>query len=585
MKTRRKLLWATLIVIGLITLLAFKGLDMAVADSIAPAAQSKTVNSTGAITLFTDIPAPRGADAKPDPTIIRSRWVNVNFDLIAGLDLAPGVPSKTSQTIALNLFPDAEFTGVIERSEVVYQNNYSLVGRLEGVPDSSVILSVQDNIVSANITVPGAFYQVRYVSPGVHAIHEINQSAFPPELPPIPVYSPPKAVDSPPKASVRNSAQPDDGSRIDVMVLYTPAALTGAGSTAAMNSTISLAIAETNQGYANSGVTQRVRLVHTEQVTYDETSFDWSTTLNRLTGTSDGFMDNIHAIRDTYGADEVVLLVEDTGFCGLAWLMTTLDNSFKTHAFAVVSRTCATGYYSFAHEMGHNMGCNHDRTNASGGQLYSYSFGYQEPSGAFRTIMAYQNGCIGSCPRINYWSNPDVSYTGLPTGVLYTAGNSADNRRTLNNSAYTVANFRTSVSTKTLLWSGTGGIASIWTLDGSNNLSSYVQYGPYSGWTPVSFSQNPSDSTKRTLLWAGTGGYASISTLDGSNNLTSYVQYGPYSGWTPVSFSYNPSDSTRTLLWAGPSGSATSWTLDSSNNFLTYTAYGPYSGWAPVNIQ
>jgi hypothetical protein len=53
--------------------------------------------------------------------------------------------------------------------------------------------------------------------------------------------------------------------------------------------------------------------------------------------------------------------------------------------------------------------------------------------------MAYN--CSGGCQRINYWSNPDVNYNGQPTGVLYTTPNSADNRRTLNNTISTVANF------------------------------------------------------------------------------------------------------------------------------------------------
>jgi hypothetical protein len=86
------------------------------------------------------------------------------------------------------------------------------------------------------------------------------------------------------------------------------------------------------------------------------------------------------------------------------------------------------------------------------------------------------------------------------------------------------------------------------------------------------------------VLWAGTGGSASIWTLNSSNNYTGSTVYGPYSGWTPVSYSYN-SDGTRTLLWAGTGGYASIWTLDSSNNFTTYIEYGPYSGWEPVSYQ
>ena len=46
--------------------------------------------------------------------------------------------------------------------------------------------------------------------------------------------------------------------------------------------------------------------------------------VDRLTNTSDGYIDNVHTLRDTYKADEVVLLVANSDYCGLAWLMTTL---------------------------------------------------------------------------------------------------------------------------------------------------------------------------------------------------------------------------------------------------------------------
>jgi len=134
--------------------------------------------------------------------------------------------------------------------------------------------------------------------------------------------------------------------------------------------------------------------------------------------------------------------------------------------------------------------------------------------------------------------------------------------------------------TGTMLWAGTGGYAAIWTLDSSNTLIDKPMYGPYSGWTPVSYTINP-DGT-RTLLWAGSGGYAAIWTLDSSNTLIDKPMWGPYSGWTPVSYTINP-DGSRTLLWAGTGGYAAIWTLDSSNTLIDKPAYGPYSGWTPVS--
>ena len=104
--------------------------------------------------------------------------------------------------------------------------------------------------------------------------------------------------------------------------------------------------------------------------------------------------------------------------------------------------------------------------------------------------------------------------------------------------------------------------------------SQYI-YGPYGGWAPVSYAYNPGGTTS-TLLWSGSGGYASIWTLNSSNNIYErHVKYGPASGWTPVSYSYNSGETTSTLLWGASGGYASIWTLDSSNNYTTYIKYGP----------
>ena len=137
-------------------------------------------------------------------------------------------------------------------------------------------------------------------------------------------------------------------------------------------------------------------------------------------------------------------------------------------------------------------------------------------------------------------------------------------------------------TTRQLLWAQVGGGVSIWTLDGTNNRTSYKTYGPFSGWTPVSISQNE-DGT-RTLLWGNAAGIASIWTLDSANNYISYKTYGPFSGWTPVSISQNE-DGTRTLLWGDAAGIASIWKLDSVNNYISYKTYGPYSNLVPISFQ
>ena len=102
---------------------------------------------------------------------------------------------------------------------------------------------------------------------------------------------------------------------------------------------------ETNTGYGNSGVIQRLHLAGTVELSYTESNI--STDLNRVTNTSDGFMDTIHSLRNSSYADMVVLIGEGyaslEGACGVAWLMGGNNPAFATNAFAVVDRTLRDG--------------------------------------------------------------------------------------------------------------------------------------------------------------------------------------------------------------------------------------------------
>ncbi len=398
--------------------------------------------------LFTHITIADGADLFDSPTIVRTRFVVPDFDQVSGTDDA-------SDVLVLNLFEDANFIAILDYTKLNPSGSLSWMGRLEGVEYSSVALVVRDGMMLGSVNMPGALYQIRYAGDGVHIIHEMNSAAFPRELEPIPVYAP---VGAPMQAL--NAPTADDGSIIDVLVVYTDDARAGEGSTVAIQNRIDLAIAETNQSYINSGITQRVNLVHTAEVSYDESDFNWYTTLNCLELTTDGCLDNVHTLRDNYCADEVVMLVENMGYCGLANMMAVVSPSFEDNAFALVNRSgsCATGYYSFGHEMGHNMGARHDWYIDSLVIPYSYSHGYVNATDRWRTIMAYNWECSDqgfNCARLPYWSNPSVLYEGDPMGVPAGTSTScsqgalnphcdADNQQVLDNTAYVVSNFRDS---------------------------------------------------------------------------------------------------------------------------------------------
>src|SRR4029079_7659693 len=93
-------------------------------------------------------------------------------------------------------------------------------------------------------------------------------------------------------------------------------------------------------------------LVGSMQVAYTETtscgSDAFSCALDALTNGTGPFA-AVQTQRNTLGADEVVLLIDDNAFCGLAWLL-----SDASRAYAAVAQACAAGNFSFPHEIGHN---------------------------------------------------------------------------------------------------------------------------------------------------------------------------------------------------------------------------------------
>jgi hypothetical protein len=57
-----------------------------------------------------------------------------------------------------------------------------------------------------------------------------------------------------------------------------------------------------------------------------------------------------------------------------------------------LQKSCATGYYSFGHEIAHMYGCHHNRETGATNPTYPTAFGYlmRPPvNSGYRTVMAY----------------------------------------------------------------------------------------------------------------------------------------------------------------------------------------------------
>ena len=377
--------------------------------------------------LFIDSKGPEEARASTDPTIVRTRPVRVNVDLFVPL------VARRGDKLRLNLFDDISFVAVFERCEVRSPSSYTWFGRLANEEYSSFILVVEQGVMAANIRVPGkGVYQIGFLGAGVHVIREIDESKIPPcgvgnpegmgaQVAPVPCGGP-------------NNGCVDDGSQIDVLVVYTAAARVGAGGTAAINASIQLAIDTANEVYTNSLINTQLNLVLAAEIDYDESE---PFPLLVLRNPNDGVLDEVPVLRDEVHADLVSLIVEDLpGLAGVAEQMVYIQ-PVENFGYSVVGRPFLS---VFTHELGHNMGCAHERVGTNAG-FFEYSFGYSFVGDSGRTWGT----AMGPGLRIPHFSNPSVLFDGQPTGIPAGEPDSADNARTINETALIIANIRPSV--------------------------------------------------------------------------------------------------------------------------------------------
>jgi len=173
---------------------------------------------------------------------------------------------------------------------------------------------------------------------------------------------------------------------------------------------------------------------YSKRINYTETDVSVQD-LTRFRNKNDGYMDEVHSLRDQYSADVCVLLCDipsSLDYIGLAWGI----RANRQDAFCIVDYAYSSSNMTFAHEIGHLIGCRHNLGNDSSITPYPYGHGYTQEN-AFRTIMGThikgkdQNGnkiYCAYCPRKPYWSGPNVS---SPYGITGNALTS-DNVRVIN---------------------------------------------------------------------------------------------------------------------------------------------------------
>jgi hypothetical protein len=402
------------------------------------------------------------------PHARRARAFEVPADFFTAKD-SPFWARAGEARMELELFADVIVPVRVTRAEVLGPGRYGATGEIEGSPGSRVLFAMRDGSLSALIDdLSRGRFEIFDRGEGRHVVQEIDLSRVPPcggTLPMVPdvdatAYYAERAraliaranQAAPPAAAghgessggIAGAERPPD-IVMDLLVAYSSEVRLSGWTTTSILSRIDLAVAEVNSDLARSNVRARVRLAHAVEVNAGETG-SMNTLLNRLRRTNDGWMDEIHQLLDEHGADLVTLLFQrpDPAGIGLAYLLREPNDFFnQSFAFSVVEWNFAVGTSTLTHELGHNLGCAHDRDNASTGGTYSYSYGHRftpQSGGLRRTIMAYSPG-----QRAPYFSNPRLVWPGdglTPMGVPGDLPGAADNARTIDQNAFEVANYR-----------------------------------------------------------------------------------------------------------------------------------------------
>ena len=414
------------------------------------------------------------------PTL-RSRLARIDLGLLATARVRAEAGGGAPGLLDLNLFDDARFR-VTNLEARPTSGGYALTGNLEGEPFSVVSLVVNGDMILGSVEAPSLLYGIQRAGDGHVTIRQAGEIDLPlcggavdpaeergeaPALPP-PAAAVAAARDLPFVATPQTAT-----TTIDVLAAYTSTARANLGGrlggVSAMEALIDLHFVNVNRYYADSGAKVRFEVVGMVEADYHEPLFPlFALDLVPLRLPRDGLMDEIHEIRDATGADLVHMFEFHAPYCGVAYLMTTVDASFADHAFGMTNIACSS--LTVAHELGHNMGLQHDRWTESldeglTNRPFAGSYGYVngriltdagvESSSVWATIMAYSTLCHhmghGNCPRLATFSNPTLNHKGDPVGVPSTADAAsitgpADAVSTLNATRATVASFRTQAS-------------------------------------------------------------------------------------------------------------------------------------------
>jgi hypothetical protein len=227
--------------------------------------------------------------------------------------------------------------------------------------------------------------------------------------------------------SARRRAITRDTVIIDLMELYTFDAENAAGGRANIEAKIAAAVDVLNTTILQSGISDvTFRLVHAGPIECQENRKPVEL-LIWLSNDSE-----VARLRQEHGADLVGL------WTGAAAQIAWVPRSFTpASGFHVISQRYPLSLQLFTHEIGHNLGAQHNAEQTASQTNDPYPFAHGVRTDRWMTVMSYppDGEWLETLPL---FSNPAISYQGIPTGIA----DRADNARMIRVAALLVAEYR-----------------------------------------------------------------------------------------------------------------------------------------------
>ncbi|KAG5177463.1 hypothetical protein JKP88DRAFT_242157 [Tribonema minus] len=230
----------------------------------------------------------------------------------------------------------------------------------------------------------------------------------------------------------------DDGSLINVLMVYTQNAETAAGGSAQIVSRIAAAAATSTQVLSNSQLSYRMQFSYAK-VTYTEstTAEPFGAALGAVTNNQ---IPSVFGWRDTYKYDLVQLMINAGGYCGHSTRSVCIM-IFKLQPSGSLYNHISNSPSRIHRRLG-PTGAYHDKVTDKGSTPgWPYAWGYRQCGSAsttkFNTIMAYNDWNCAGQTGIPYYSSSTLKWNGVTMG---SAGE--DNIRVFKETSLPISNYR-----------------------------------------------------------------------------------------------------------------------------------------------